>query len=78
MSSGGRKSMKKQEAYQSFAYHGERIYSPLGNKNLYHERMRLAWAFAYDTGLYKRLPNDPIKADEAIERMLDEGKINIG
>ena len=60
--------MRKQEAYQSFVYHGDRIYSPLGNYSEYHDRMRSLWAQAYKNGSYKRLPRDPVKADEMLAR----------
>jgi hypothetical protein len=64
--------MNRQQAYQSFVYHGERIYGPLGEKSTYHEEMRARWAFIYDNKLYKYLPNDPTEAD-AILKYLPSG-----
>lgn len=58
--------MLKRDAEQSFIYHGDRIYSPLGVKSDYHERMRHLWALACKDGDYKRLPRDPVKADEIL------------
>lgn len=56
--------MKRTKAYESFVYHGDRINSPLGTKDEYHEKMRELWAKMYDTGYYKQLPNDALDADE--------------
>jgi hypothetical protein len=58
--------MNYKQAYQSFVYHGERIYSPGGVKNSYHELMREWWAFIIDNKLYRYLPDDPVKADEIV------------
>lgn len=59
-------SMKKAEAYEGFRYHGDRIYSPLGNRQPRHESMRIRWAHAIDNGCYRRLPTDAVEADRAL------------
>ena len=59
--------MKKADAIRSFEYWGNQIYSPLGNKSVRAERMRGYWAKAIDTGFYKKLPNDGVAADKAVE-----------
>lgn len=45
----------KKEAYQAFVYHGERIFTPLGNKDLNHEKLRAVWAFILDHRLYGQI-----------------------
>lgn len=52
--------MRKSKAIKSFYYWGNRIYSPLGKIDKKAELMRLGWAKAIDTGIYKKLPSDPI------------------
>jgi hypothetical protein len=64
--------MNRQQAYQSFVYHGERIYGPLGEKSTYHEEMRRRWAFIIDHKLYKYLPNNPARADATLRAFPDE------
>ena len=59
--------MNRQQAYQSFVYHGERIYGPLGTKDTYHEEMRRRWAFIIDHKLYKYLPSGSVEADAILE-----------
>lgn len=56
--------MTRQKAYQSFVYHSDRIITPLGKADEYHERMRTLYAKVYDSGYYKQLPNDVLDADE--------------
>jgi ferritin-like protein len=57
------------QAYQSFVYHGERIYGPLGEESPYHEEMRNKWAFVIDKKLYRYLPNDPVEADNILHAL---------
>jgi hypothetical protein len=63
---GEKEKMNYKQAYQSFVYHGERIYSPTGEENPYHELMRNWWAFIIENKLYKYLPDDPVEADDII------------
>jgi len=58
--------MLKKNAMEAFVYYGNNIYSPLGIKSKKNEQMRKLWANAIDSGFYKKLPNDPIKADEIL------------
>jgi hypothetical protein len=59
--------MDKQTAYRSFVYWGDRIVTPTGKEDARAREMRAAWAWAYDTGYYKKLPsNDILKADEIV------------
>jgi hypothetical protein len=67
--------MKKTRAIKSFEYHGERIFTPTGEKNKYHEKMREYWAWAVDSGYYKKLPDDPIEADRILWEMFSEGGV---
>lgn len=60
--------MKKADATRSFAYWGNQIYSPLGRHNARAEQMRGYWAKAIDSGYYKKLPNDGVAADKAVEQ----------
>jgi len=58
--------MDKANAYRSFVYWGERIVTPTGKTNERAVRMRRAWAWAYDSGYYRRLPKDALKADQIV------------
>jgi len=60
--------MTKKRALEGFIYHGERIYSPLGNRSTYHERMREMYAHIHDTGHCRKIPNDPLEADRVLEQ----------
>jgi len=60
--------MLKKKAIQSFTYYGNNIYSPLGNKSIYNEKMRSAWAKTIDSGFYRKLPNNPIEADKIVKK----------
>jgi hypothetical protein len=58
--------MKKIDAYGSFVYWGNSIISPTGRIDKRAEDMRNYWAKAYSSGYYKKLPSDPIRADEMV------------
>ena len=66
--------MKREQARQSFLYHADRIVAPTGDVNPYHERMRLIWARAIDSGRYRTLPSDPVQADCVLRK---EAKSNV-
>ena len=61
--------MRRKVAYNSFVYHGDRIYSITGQYQPYYKAMRQKWAYAYDSGFYKKLPNDAIQADMILNNM---------
>ena len=61
--------MNKKSAYNSFVYHGDRIYSITGQHQPYHEAMHQKWAIAYDSGFYKQLPDDVLQADVILSNM---------
>jgi len=67
--------MEKRRAYESFVYHGERIFTPTGRKDSYHEEMRSAWARAVDTGFYRSVPGQSaIEADRIVRDWYRKGE----
>jgi hypothetical protein len=60
--------IKKKQAIGGFNYYGNNIYSPLGRKSEYNEKMREAWAKAIDSGYYRKLPNNIIEADKLLKK----------
>lgn len=69
--------MNRKRALDSFKYWGERIYTPTGRKDKKAEIMRALWAKAIDSGLYRKLPDDAIEADEMLWKLYQEGKIEV-
>lgn len=63
--------MTRAKANQSFVYHADRIVSPLGNYNAYHDRMRSRWAHAIDGKCYRHLPTDAVAADDLLDNSDD-------
>ena len=58
--------MTKKQAMNSFYYWSDQVTTPTGRENRKGVIMREAWAWAVDSGFYKKLPNDVIKADEIL------------
>lgn len=58
--------MDKQSAHRAFVHWGERIVTPTGKENPRAKEMRAAWAWAYDSGYYRKLPKDALAADKAV------------
>jgi len=58
--------MRKRQALNSFSYWSEQIITPSGKTNEKAVIMREAWAWAIDSGFYKRLPSDVLKSDEIL------------
>ena len=63
--------MTRAKANRSFAYHADRIVSPLGNYSAYHDRMRSRWAHAIDAKCYRQLPTDAVAADDLLSNSDD-------
>ena len=60
--------MNKKKAVKSFEYWGNNIYTPTGRKNIKAEKMRSGWAKMIDSGKYKKLPLDSVKADDIVKK----------